>query len=193
MKPLTYDRRAAFTLLELVLVLAILILMASLSGPAILRSISTTGLVKGCDLVRSEMARARVNAIRTGRVHALVFAPGGRGMAVLDFDNVASNQSLQRMNATQFDQTSNLVSDDNLLPRGVTFAAGEAISDSRSEFVTENSKGGSSGSVRPILFYPDGTCQDARIVLSNTKGDVKQVVLRSLTGSSRVTEVQGGR
>jgi hypothetical protein len=114
-------------------------------------------------------------------------------MAVLDFDNVASNQSLQRMDATQFDQSTNLVSDDNLLPRGITFAAGEAISNSRSEFVTENSKSGSSGSVRPILFYPDGTCQDARIVLINAKGDVKQVVLRSLTGSSRVTEVQGGQ
>jgi Tfp pilus assembly protein FimT len=193
MKPNPNHPRAAFTLLELVLVLAILILIASLSGPALLRSIASTGLDKGCDMVRSEMARARVKAIKTGHVHALVFAPGGRGMAILDFDNLAANQSLQRMDATQFDQSTNLVSDDNLLPRGITFAAGEAISNSRSEFVTENSKGGSSGSVRPILFYPDGTCQDARIVLSNTKGDVKQVVLRSLTGSSRVTEVPGGQ
>jgi hypothetical protein len=114
-------------------------------------------------------------------------------MAVLDFDNVAADKNLQRMDASQFDQSTNLVSDDNLLPRGVRFAAGEAISNSRSEFVTENSKGGGSGGLRPILFYPDGTCQDARIVLSNTKGDMKQVVLRSLTGTSRTTEVQGGR
>ena len=43
-----------------------------------------------------------------------------------------------------------------------------------------------------ILFYPDGTSQNARIVLQNDKGNQLQVELRGLTGIAKTTRVQEG-
>ncbi|MBX3416074.1 MAG: hypothetical protein KF851_00605 [Pirellulaceae bacterium] len=189
----SYIRRNAFTLLELILVLGILILVASLSSPALLRAVSGQGLDKGCDMVRAEMARARVRAIRSGKVQALLFAPGGNRMVVQDFDKLANDPRVMSMGQQEFDMTTNLVSDDGVLPRSVRFAAAEAVANSRSEFESMTAGGGGNSGVRPVLFYPDGTCQDARVILVNDRGEMKQVVLRSLTGTSRVSLMEEGQ
>lgn len=190
--------RDGLTLLELLLVLGILVLIASLSAPALLRLVSSQSLDKGAEMVRAEMARARVLSIRTGKVHALVLTPGGSSMEVRDFDSVFASGlggAGSSRGQDQDNRVSNVDWGDGLLPKGVVFVEGETLSTARSDFVSSggstgssSSSGGSSGgSVRPILFYPDGTCQDARVVLQNNKGETKQVTLRGLTGTTRVS------
>lgn len=114
-------------------------------------------------------------------------------MIVQDFDQLANDPRVMSMNQQEFDMSTNLVSDDGVLPRSVRFAAADAISNFRSEFETQRAGGGGSSSVRPILFYPDGTCQDARVILVNDRGEMKQVVLRSLTGTSRISMMEEAR
>ncbi len=185
--------KVGFTLLELILVLGILILVASMSSPTLLRAVAGQGLDKGCDMVRSEMARARVRAIRTGKVQALLFAPGGNRMIVQDFDRLVSDPRVMSMSQADFDASTPVMSDDSVLPRNVRFAAADAIANFRSEFETRAAGGQANSSVRPVLFYPDGTSQEARVILVNERGELRQVVLRGLTGTSRVSPLQEGR
>jgi hypothetical protein len=44
---------------------------------------------------------------------------------------------------------------------------------------------GSGGALKPILFYPDGTSQDAIITLQNQKQAMIEVQLRGLTGRAK--------
>ena len=70
-------QRKAFTLIELILVMAIIVMIASLATPMMTRMLGRQALKQGADRVRVEMGRARVEAIKTGDIHALFFLPEG--------------------------------------------------------------------------------------------------------------------
>jgi hypothetical protein len=82
------------------------------------------------------------------------------------------------------------------LPPGIKFFSGEATADSRSLEVTANATGIDSGSgldsgtglSQPIIFYPDGSTTDARLILTNERFFV-QLYLRGLTGLSRGSDL----
>ncbi len=187
----TCTARAGMTLVELILVIGLLALVASLMMPAVFRSLANQKLDKAADLVRSEMGRARVLAIRTGKIHALVYAPGDDRLAVEPFDSLASKLDVGA-NRTQVDtRESDLDFSRERLPRDILFVGGESKMDARSAFEMAQS-GANSNRFIPVLFYPDGTSQDARVVLANRNGDVIMVALRGLTGSSRVVREMGG-
>jgi hypothetical protein len=145
----------------------------------------TSSLDKGAQMLRSEMARARVMAIKTGKVHALLLTPGGSEMTIRDFESMAAegSGSLSIRNSSVSTRTN---WGEGLLPPGIMFVSGETAETNRSRFITSGTAA-DSGNNRPILFYPDGTCQDAQVTLQNQKGHRKQVTLRGLTGTSRVS------
>ena len=173
-------RRSAFSLLELLLVLAILIVIAALSAPAVQGTIGNQSIASGTDRVRVAMGQARVKAIRTGEVHALFFQRNGQWFDVAplaDHGRLTSQQTGdQPLTAPQRDLS------ENWLPRSVRFAAGETQNDTRSATTREDSGG---PPVDAILFYPDGTSQDARLVLQDDRGSRMAVELRGLTGLAK--------
>ena len=59
------------------------------------------------------------------------------------------------------------------------FVAAETLNDARSESTREASGG---APIDAILFYPDGTAQDARILVQDERGRTMAVELRGLTG-----------
>ena len=74
------------------------------------------------------------------------------------------------------------------LPRDVRFSTAKALESSRA-LMTLADLAYQPGQMRPILFYPDGTSQDAKIILQNRQGDAVQVNLRGLTGTTTVTRI----
>jgi prepilin-type N-terminal cleavage/methylation domain-containing protein len=182
--------RPGVTLLELVLVLSILVVVATMAVPTLTRTFEGQKVEKGADLVRAQMGMARVKAIRSGKVTAFMYQPGSSRFTVLEFDTVSGRDSLQGFfdGSTEAMRSSNFDFSEEQLPRGVTFLAGETQADARSEFESEQ-VGASMGAVKPILFYPDGSSQDARLVLINEQGAQMQINLRGLTGSSSLRRV----
>ncbi|HMP80930.1 MAG TPA: type II secretion system protein, partial [Pirellulaceae bacterium] len=177
--------RRGMTLIELILVIGLLALVASLMMPAIFRSLAHQKLDKAADLVRSEMGRARVQAIRTGKIHALVYAPGDNRLAVEPFDSLASKLDMGNSRVDFDPRESDLDFSRERLPRDVLFVGGESKMDARSAFEMEQ-VGNLGSQMIPVLFYPDGTSQDAKVYLANRNGDLIMVSLRGLTGSTRV-------
>lgn len=188
--------RSGLTLLELLLVLGIIVMLSAMVLPAFDRIFASQRLDKSADIVRAEMGRARVQAIRTGKVFAFVYNEGQSQLAVRQFDQLAQAGSIPHFEraggAAQGGmadgRAGNMDYSNEELPRGVRFVTGQAIDDIRSQYEAA-SAGGSNGKLKPILFYPDGSSQDAQVILANERGDVTRVILRGLTGSARVVRV----
>lgn len=168
-------------MVELVLVMVIIVVIASLAVPAIQNTVNNQAISKAADRVRVAMGQARVRAIRTGQVHALYYSQGGQWFEVAPLDNFAELSG--RFNNSNQVTTLDRDFSENFLPRDVRFVAGQAGMDNRSESAKQNADGG--GGMDAILFYPDGTSQDARLVLQNTRGSLISVELRGLTGIAK--------
>ena len=69
--------RRGFTLLELVLVLMLLVIVAGLAVPSLSRSVAGERLRRSGDTIRTQWARARVKAMKSGRIHVFQYQAGG--------------------------------------------------------------------------------------------------------------------
>ena len=182
------NQRRAFTLMEMLLVLAIMVIVASMTLPALRGPMENQRLRKAGDVIRAEWAKARVSAMKTGRIHVFQYQTDGTGFGVepwyaADDDQTSTNDSSGKGgNATALRIT-------QPLPDNISFAGGDTTSDSRSLHL-ENNMGGASGkAARPILFYPDGTSSTARVVLANRRQAFVVVSLRGLTGIAQVSDL----
>lgn len=174
--------RRGLTLLELVIVMVILIAVAAWTVPSIQRSFSARKLSRAADLVRSELNKARVRAMRSGDIHAFFYQEQSGIFKVAAFDstmNEVVNDSFRRQ---QQRAENNSGFDGESLPGGIQFSGSEAIDDGRSASAMEEM--GTARNLRPILFYPDGSSQTARIFLRSLENDVAEIRLRGMTGTS---------
>jgi len=191
--------RRATTLMEVLLVLGILVMIASLAWPALNRAIETQRLEKAADLVRASWGRARVKALSTGRIHMFQYAVGGdrytvqrRTAGEVTIDGVAEDlptgfADASYENPTPFGQ-------ERQLPEGVKFLGSQMVADTRAQMVAaevNQFRPVEQGWSVPIFFYPDGTTSTARLVLKNQRGRTIELALRGLTGVATVGEVQG--
>jgi prepilin-type N-terminal cleavage/methylation domain-containing protein len=76
-------RPGGFTLVEMLLVLAVLMMMAGLVWPSVTRLYSEHSLRQAAEGVRVRLTAARVNAIATGIAYQFRFEPSGRRFVVL--------------------------------------------------------------------------------------------------------------
>ena len=190
----TKDRndRVGFTLIEMIMVVAILILIAALSIPAVSRSFSSQKLNKSVDLVRTQMNRARIKALKTGEVYGFFYEPQGTTYRIAEFNaqaqDIIENGSGNRNDDDEI-RSSNYDYDEDRLPRDVKFVGHSIQDDARAKMVISETNL-DTGQLFPILFYPDGTSQNATLVLENRDGDLMSVILRGLTGTTRVRKLE---
>lgn len=180
-------RQLGMTLMELMLVVAIMVVVAALAIPSVQRTFANQALQKGADRVRVAMGQARIKAIRNGEEYAVFLVPGGAYFTVAPFRSFQQQTSIasQRNELAMRGGHSNY--EEDLLPQGVLFVNSESSADSRAVGVLSNV--GSSGSLQTILFYPDGTSQDARVVVQNEKQATMQIQLRGLTGIAKTVRL----
>jgi type II secretory pathway pseudopilin PulG len=177
---------SGYTLLEIILVLAVMVLVAAMALPALQRSFTVQSVKKGAERVRAEMARARVKAMREDQVYAFFYSPGTSQFIVAPFSDAipldGTGPEIESQRTSHFDFSR------SLLPRDVFFAGGQAAADSRSEQTLESADVKITD-MKPILFYPDGAAQDAVVVIQNIKGDMMEVSVRGLTGLTQVRTI----
>jgi Tfp pilus assembly protein FimT len=172
------------TLLELMLVLGLLVMIGAMSMPALRRPFEHHRLRQGGEVVRVEWNKARIKAMKTGQMQMFRYTANANDYQVLPYF------SQQDWLETDADQAA---SSPRQLPEGVVFVQGEVETDSRSYEVQRQMQGaGTAGGLdsAPVLFYPDGTTSDARVVLTNQYQKLFVVVsLRSLTGITKVSNL----
>lgn len=176
---------SAFTLMELLLVVAVLVVVMGLAAPSVNRMFQRTALDRGADRVRAAMGKARVKAIKEGDVYAVFVARGSNWFDVGPFANSKNQIARANRDRNVAEQQGNSGFQDNILPGGIRFAASEVLSNARAAEVLSGTESSSGGGLQQILFYPDGTSQDASIVLQNQVGGIVEIQLRGLTGLSK--------
>jgi prepilin-type N-terminal cleavage/methylation domain-containing protein len=193
----------AFTLLELLLTLAVLAALTAVAIPQVGLLAGDRRLVRGGDLLRVEMTRLRVDAMREGRVLMLEGLLEGNSFRTRPYYSASDATEALDQTGTQtslltgasegvvtiLEQPSE--SQESIdLPEDITVEAVGVVSAARSmeiEQLTESDR--SEGWSRPILFYPDGSTSTAVVTLSNPKLGRIVVRLRGITGDVTVSEV----
>jgi prepilin-type N-terminal cleavage/methylation domain-containing protein len=191
-------RNRGYTLMEMMLVLAVLVVMAAISAPLLNGVMRRANLTNGGDLVRTDLTRAHVKAMKTGRIQVFYFEPGGRKYRVqpwiADDDELQTSQTDSQASAglgqTAMEGAPSAdVGEERELPEGITFAAGEAVEESRGMVVSDAVAGESGAAAewsQPILFYPDGSSSDAYVVVADAFELGMRIDLTGLTGTAKV-------
>ena len=186
----TSRTRSAFTLMELLLVMAVVIVVLGLATPAVNRMFQRSALDRGADRVRAAFGEARVKAMREGDVYAVLVSLGSNWFDVGPFANSQTQISRANRDQQQVQQYGNSGFEENLLPGGIRFAASEVLADSRAAAVLSGTESSGGGGLQQVLFYPDGTSQNASVVLQNQVGGVVEIQLRGLTGLSKTVRLK---
>jgi prepilin-type N-terminal cleavage/methylation domain-containing protein len=209
--------RQAFTLLEILLVLALLALLLAVAWPTLNRSLETHRLKYAADAVQTRLARARTRAMLSGEIFPFRFqpqtgnfrieqqsdygaalaaggttAPPASGSPAPNSAAVSSAPSSSAGGSGAI-QANRAPTVEEQLPNGIEFVSNEVQTDTRSSLVAANNSFTSITEVpwsEPILFYPDGTATAAKVLLQGQRGRRISISLRSLTGGAKVGEIE---
>jgi prepilin-type N-terminal cleavage/methylation domain-containing protein len=189
------QKRRAFTLLELLLVLALMVVIAAIAWPSIKGPFESQRLSRSAEQVRAEFGKLRVRSMRTGQIHVFRFQPGQAGFAWEPWTNSVEDVNSSNIAGNGFGATAPAVlpasSHEDQLPEGIQFHAAEVTLDARASQLL--GPGGEAAADAewsdPIFFYPDGTTSNTHLVLNNTRGQAVIVTLRGLTGLTLASEM----
>ena len=202
--------RRGYSLIELLLVLAVLVLVAAMATPAVLTVLEGQKLRKAGDQMRTEWARSRNMAMKNGRLYMFRYKLGLDEYEIRPWyaadDALESSSSVSPLDAAgpqpgtaaalppgaaQPLGTGSVFTPYKKLPEGILFAFGEAQVDNRAASVdTEIAAQGVDGWSLPILFYPDGSSSTARLTLVNKRQQYVSLDLRGLTGLAQISDLQ---
>lgn len=206
-----------FTLFELLVVAALIIVIGGLLYPSLMSTVETQNLVSSGDTMRTFFARSRNKAMRSGQTLALRYQIGGNQFIIEPWDTGDSSieSSVSASNFNLLGQLEQTTSDDRnvtkrllqhvqTLPGNIVFASGFQAFDSRelardNPSLNPNAANVNTGSVtdlvagawsQPILFYPDGSTSQTEVRLGTDDLQVFVLVrIRGLTGIAYVTKI----
>ncbi|MEZ6087983.1 MAG: hypothetical protein R3C05_08155 [Pirellulaceae bacterium] len=194
---------AAFTLLELLLVLALAAALAAMAVPAVGVLLADGRIKRAGDEIRIVLAQTRLTAMRSGRTQMFRCEIGTNRYTVQPWNDASDmteaadmlGKTLPGMAGTQaggaiYTPPEPTVAQVQELPEGIRFADERVESSQRAMFIEQQAALVSEeGWSQPILFYADGTTSTAVVRVKSENGSVVRVQLRGLTGEAMVSEV----
>ncbi|QDS92982.1 hypothetical protein FF011L_17370 [Roseimaritima multifibrata] len=207
-----HRRRAGLTLLEVLLTLAIMTVLAAFALPRLDGMLGGRRLVRGAEVVRVQMMRARLQAMRTGRTHMMQCPVNGTAITTYAIQNLndlteaadqlgsgtALLQGGQPMAASmQSGPETGQETQSVELPEDIKISEVRVQATTRALLIENQTQSMAPANVeegqpsQPILFYPDGTTSNAAVIVTQategTEGGARiVVVLRGLTGDATV-------
>jgi len=194
--------RFAFTLLEVVIVLVLVVILSGLAFNALMRPMAARRLQLAADQIRAEWVRARNRAMANGQTYCFQCELGGNGYILTAYD-ISWDTSGELVDPTTGGLGSPAVptmqipgdsSQRKELPEKITFA--DVYVDGMEEtaaFGGDPSSGNAVGwDGSSILFFPDGTTSSAMVTLENEFGRRIDISLRGLTGAVLVSDLYDG-
>ena len=192
--------KRGFTLVEILLVLAILVILAAVATPMLRGTMQDAALRSAAEQIRVEFTRANVRAMKTGRIQVFRFEQGGTQWNVQPYaaadDEIESAPAVQGFGNAE-EESAGPKLDKTLsvtLPEGVTFASGEALVEGRAMAIEQDIRDANRFEgdwSQPILFYPDGSSSDAFVIVVHEEREAGiRVDLRGMTGAATLGEIE---
>lgn len=188
------QHRSAFTLIEMLLVLSLLLVLVSVVWPAVLRISASNRLRQSMQDVNSAFAAARIRAIEQGINYQVYFELGGSHYLVVPVDKellgfeTDSSDSQQTSSghavisqeiSEDFEFSENVIA--TVTEPAIPFEWLAKFPDAKDWNWMESSF--------PITFYPDGSAAfDLKHeILGKDQKKVASIELRGLTGSAKIS------
>lgn len=190
----TRIKRRAYTLLEVVLALAIIMAIAAISWPKLMHWLEDRKLAESAEAVQTSLSKARIWAIDTSLTYQFRFEPNGRHFVVIPYEREFSVTE-QSGQATPDPSTSRRMLSGEL-PEGIEFKsllATATLEQLANDLLAGLPDAAKLTQVRwssPVLLYADGTATDSTLLMKDQKENEYRVTLRGLTGSASAK--QGG-
>lgn len=198
--------RPGFTLIEMMLVLALMVAIGAIVWPALDKPFAAERLRASGDELRAELARGRVAAMQSGRAH--VFSVDGVTGRYFVHPADEPAVGVSTPTAASSSSTAPMVPIGRALPEGIKLQELLAFDDvtplpptaqpqqSTAPAGTAAPLGtgsaalsaGPTSAPQPVYFHPDGTTSSARFTLANEHGVTLVLELRGLTGATRAGE-----
>lgn len=188
-------RRSGYTLLELVLVTAVIAMTAAMAAPSLDGMYPSYKLNASIDAVRAAWAKGRALAIEEGRPYRFAVTPGQSKYRLGPDEDPTDGGQLDDSTETNNNQSRN---QDEELPKGVTFSLVQQSESQPPQWSSSpppptNTTGSTDGMSTIAVFLPDGTARDDAEITIQVKGAApKSVKLRGLTGAVTVQQSDGG-
>lgn len=215
MQRLLHRTTRGFTLLELMLVLAIIATIAAIAVPSLTGVFDRQKLRGATESIRLAWDEARLDAMRSGQaqvftceletgnylIQPLVLQSDmqnvGAGATVITGAGLMETEEVNNGmgNSIGLGAVDGGGQDAEQLEDGMTFLVCRAVGDMRSFATAQESSMSGTGAVteqnvsESVIFYPDGSTSTAEVRLKNERGDIRAVQLRGLTGHTRTVEI----
>ncbi len=191
---------AGFTLLEVLLALALLVVIATFAWPMLQAPFAHRQLRSAADRVRAAWVRAHISAMNADRVYMFRCTLDGTDFHIQQWESQELLADLSQSGVADggaaygWTESGEAKYRAGKLPEGIVFSACEALADTRSAMIPlgaelQGEVPSGVGWSDPIMFYPDGTTSTARLELRNARGLAIELRLRGLTGVVNVSEV----
>lgn len=187
--------RRGTTLLELVLVLAVLVAIASLAWPLFVRAFAGRRLHLAAEQIQEQWLRARHRAMNTGEPQAFRFVPNSGQFRIEAYNPSGETTEDTAMAAAAVDEAglggAPIEADSSLglLSGEALFLSPDGSAPPVDSFGQAVDDGGSQTWTEPILFFPDGAATSARVVIHNGSSYLA-IDLRGLTGRATIGDWQ---
>jgi prepilin-type N-terminal cleavage/methylation domain-containing protein len=205
---LTTRHSFGYTLLELLLVIAILVIVASAVTPTVVARMAEYRLKQAAETARFALSATRIHAIDTCSTYQFRFEPGGRRYLAVPTDG--DGASIAAQNAAR--QSSSGVARSGVefgqLPEDLSFQVvlPSVPGSSPAPLAGSTDAAWSAGVARipnaanftsavwspPVVFRPDGTGTDAALKIVDRRGEGFQLKVRELTGEVSVAPLTTG-
>ena len=183
-------RTTAFTLLEMLLVLAVLTAALAVLYPATERLYRTHRFQQALEEVRGKLAATRVRAIDDGLIYEFRYEPQGRRLLVIPQGQQPAATKREEVPGNPAQHRPGPWCYAGELPAGVRFGSqehsGEGIPAERLTTFPDAAELALVSWSAPVLFFPDGSATDAEIPVRGMDGLERRISVRGLTGASSV-------
>ncbi|MEM6328748.1 MAG: prepilin-type N-terminal cleavage/methylation domain-containing protein [Planctomycetota bacterium] len=186
------NRGVGFTLVEVLLVLALLVVVAAIAAPRLMGSLAASRLDAAASELRTAWAKARLDAAAAGetlkfqcRIQTGWGCVGKAADATLA---VEDNDGSSTRPVTPSEENAGAADGGAIEWQGVVYRTLVAASQPGDPPVGEAVADGELSAA--VLFRPDGTTSDAEAVLEDAQGRRLRVTLRGLTGAARIEDVE---
>lgn len=185
-------RYRGFTLLEMLLVLAVLLALASLAWPPVQRLYAEQQIKDAVEQVRGKLAGTRLKALDAGLTYQFRFEPEGTAYLLLPYD-----AELVAPAAADAEGGQALMRFADMLPEGMRFEAAsenlagiERLRTDRLEGLPNPQRLSEKSWSPPLLFYSDGSAMDAAFDVVDEENRSIRLSVRGLTGGVTVSKIE---
>jgi type II secretory pathway pseudopilin PulG len=191
--------RTAYTLIEILIVLAVFVFVAGITWPGVTRMYREAKLDRITEDVRVELAGTRIRAIDASFPYQFRYEPAGQRYLVITAQTGVSTGSQSESDTSDDPNTTSVKVRYDELPEGFQFrhpvdehtgspsaSFGDRLPQ---EWLAELPNALELSSVYwspPITFYADGTGTDAVLDIINEDEQSRRISVRALTGAASV-------